>query len=557
MSGFLGRDRLSLGPWSAFERALVRYFLHIGSKSVYYTGGPGDKGCDIYVLDSDGNKTVVQCKFTITDKPAGGTGVDDLRRACFDYSSNKGFLCVNSRNISLDAEKKIEDLRELGLHIEIWKYHALLSLSEDISEYSKQRKKPRKYQEDAIKAAVESLLDSGKALIEMATGLGKTIVLAAVIDRMMLKKNDFKVLILADKKAIVSQNEKAIWSQLSKNVITNILTGSEKPRIDNGVTIATFDSLISSYRNGKSIPHFDLILVDECHHSQADSYSEILELISNNCPIMGVTATPWRGDERDITEIFGPPVFQKGIIEGIHEGWLANINYEMFCDNVDWGLVKELSAEGHSIKTLNSKLFLPARDEELVEKVKSKWIKMGSPKIITFCKSKKHAELLASMFNNFELPSRYLTGDHSEKERATTFADYETGVFHNLIGVDILNEGVDIPDVEIVVFARVTHSRRIFVQQLGRGLRITDSKSEVTIMDFVADVRRLGALSKLNRSARKTEFYRDSGAELVSFDSRVKEKFVEEYLADVADLNEHEKPKLNFIDHSDIYLEDN
>ena len=76
-------------------------------------------------------------------------------------------------------------------------------------------------------------------------------------------------------------------------------------------------------------------------------------------------------------------------------------------------------------------------------------------------------------------------------------------------------------------------------------------------MDFVADVRRLGALSKLNRSARKTEFYRDSGAELVSFDSRVKEKFVEEYLADVADLNEHEKPKLNFIDHSDIYLEDN
>ena len=521
MSGFLGRNRLSVGPWSAFERALVRYFLHIGSKSVYYTGGPGDKGCDIYALDSYGNKTVIQCKFTITDKQADGKGVDDLRRACFEYSSNKGILCVNSRSISLEAEKKIEDLRELGLDIEIWKYHTLLNHSKEITDYSKQRKKPREYQEEAIEAAVKSIRDSGKALIEMATGLGKTIVLAEVIDRMMMMKNDLKVLILADKKAIVSQNEKAIWSQLSKNIITNILTGSEKPRIDNGVTIATFDSLISSYRNGKHIPNFDLILVDECHHSQADSYSEILEQISKNCPIMGVTATPWRGDERSITEIFGPPVFQKGIIEGIHEGWLANINYEMFCDNVDWELVKELSTEGHSIKTLNSKLFLPARDEELVEKVKLKWIEMGSPKIITFCKSKRHAEILTSIFNNFDLPTRYLTGDHSEKERATTFADYETGEFYNLIGVDILNEGVDVPDVEMVVFARVTHSRRIFVQQLGRGLRITDSKSEVTIMDFVADVRRLGALSKLNRSARRTEYYRDSGADLVIFDSRV------------------------------------
>jgi hypothetical protein len=78
-------------------------------------------------------------------------------------------------------------------------------------------------------------------------------------------------------------------------------------------------------------------------------------------------------------------------------------------------------------------------------------------------------------------------------------------------------------------------------------LRVTDTKSEVTILDFVADIRRLGALSKLNRTARKTEFYRSSGADLVQFNTLIKNKFTEEYLADVADLNEHDKPKLDFI----------
>ena len=553
MSGFLSRDRLLQGPWSAFERAIVRYYLHIGSISVYYTGGPGDKGCDIFVLDENGDKIVVQCKFTISDKPAGKSGIDDLRRGCFEYSANKGILCINSRSISQSAQNEIDELISLGLEIDTLAYHQLLKMGKDISLYSLKRKKPREYQEEAIESALDSLTSSGKSLVEMATGLGKTIVLSEVVNRLLAKEPEWKVLILADKKAIVSQVEKSIWSQLSKNIITHIMTGSEKPRFSKGVTIATFDSLLSAYRNDGDLPDYDLVLVDECHHAHATSYSRILDVVSANSPLMGVTATPWRGDEKDITEIFGKPIYQKGIIEGINEGWLANINYEMYCDNVDWDAVAALSVEGHTIKTLNSKLFLPARDEQMVEKVKAKWLELDKPKIITFCKSKKHAELMSNLFNEMDLPSRYLTGDHSEKQRATTFADFSTGEFNNLIGVDILNEGVDVPDVELIVFARITHSRRIFVQQLGRGLRVTDSKTEVSIMDFVADIRRLGALSKLNRKARKTEHYRNSGADLVEFDAQIKNKFTEEYLSDIADLNEHEKTKLDFIDNFDDY----
>ncbi len=547
MNGFLSRQRLIHGPWSAFERAVVRLCLHTGHPEVHYTGGPGDKGCDIFVVTKEKEKLVIQCKFTITDKPAGKGGVDDLRRACFEYDANRGLLCVNSRQLSPGAKEDLETLISMGFSMDLWKYHDFIRKSKEIPEYSEHRKKPRNYQDDAIDASVKSLLKSGRSLVEMATGLGKTIVMAEVIDRILLEEPNWRVLILADKKAIVSQVERAIWSQLPKSVITHILSGTEKPILDNGVTIATFESLISDYKNGRDLPEYNLVLVDECHHAHAESYAEIIDVVARNSMLMGVTATPWRGDEKDITEIFGKPVYQMGIVEGISLGWLADIDYEMYCDNVDWNKVSKLSKEGHTIKNLNSNLFLPARDEELIEKVLSRWTEMGQPKIITFCKSKKHAKEMCELFNEMGLPTRYLTGDHNEKERAVTFTDFSLGKFSNLIGVDILNEGVDLPDVELVVFARVTHSRRIFVQQLGRGLRVTDDKDRVTIMDFVADVRRLGALAKLNRSARNEEYYRDSGADLVEFNQKVKTYFVEEYLADVADLEENHKPKLDFL----------
>ena len=136
MNSFLSRDRLLQGPWSAFERAIVRYYLHIGSISVYYTGGPGDKGCDIFVIDENENRIVVQCKFTISDNPAGKSGIDDLRRGCFEYSANKGILCINSRSISSSAQKEIDELISLGLEIDTLTYHKLLKMGREIPLYS-------------------------------------------------------------------------------------------------------------------------------------------------------------------------------------------------------------------------------------------------------------------------------------------------------------------------------------------------------------------------------------------------------------------------------------
>lgn len=548
MSLFLGLERLVRGPWSAFERACVRLFLHKGYQQVSYTGGPGDKGCDIFGITPkpDSERMVIQCKFTETTNAASKEGVEDLQRACDHYDTDIGLLIINNKLLAPIAVSMLDSLIEEGYALSYWKRKDVLKEMRGLPIYSALRKKPRDYQEDAISKALESLRGTGRALVEMATGLGKTIVMAEVIRELMEEESDMKVLILAHTNPIVAQVERAVWSQLPKTVMTHIFSGKERPVSEFGVTVSTYQSLLYDYDNLNKLPEFDVILVDECHWAEAEGYSRILEELSINKMVMGVTATPWRGDSKDITETFGKPVFQMGLVEGISKKWLADIDYQMYRDNVDWNSVQDLSKGGHTIKNLNSKLFLPVRDQEIVDRVFDQWVEMDRPRTITFCQNRAHARILCEIFNSSGLPSRFLFGEHSEKERAVAFADFTEGKFSNLISVDLLNEGVDLPDVEIVVFARITHSRRVFIQQLGRGLRVTETKSSVTVLDFVADIRRLAALTKLNRHGRE-EFYSGQGADVINFDSVVKRMFVDEYLADIADLDEFDKPKLDFL----------
>ena len=136
----------------------------------------------------------------------------------------------------------------------------------------------------------------------------------------------------------------------------------------------------------------------------------------------------------------------------------------------------------------------------------------------------EHAENLQAIMNAVGISSRILL-ERFLAVRAKTLMDFRAGEFSNLIGVEMLNEGIDVPDVGLVIFARVTHSRRIFVQQLGRGLRVKEGKERVHVLDFVADIRRLASGLQLNRNARQradsgVEFYRGRGANIVSFNHR-------------------------------------
>ncbi len=550
---FVNHDRISKGPWQAFERMIVRMLYHSeGWKSIQHTGRRGDKGCDVLATTPQGQDVVIQAKFTSTSSGIGEKAVNEIRAACDHYDTRYGILATNYR-ASESAKKRIKTLGTLGYKIIIWDGQKLIEMGRLINESPTNGKIPRDYQEEAIENVFKKFESKNRALVEMATGLGKSIVLAEVARKYLEVDPGRKVLLLAHSVPLLTQLEKSIWSQLPANIPTHLWHGSEKPSSFNGVTVAMFQSLISWINQGIDLPEFDLVMVDEAHHSPAYTYREVLDCISKDV-IMGTTATPWRNDKKDLREIFGEPVFQMGIIEGMERGFLSRVNYELYTDDVKWDIVEELSRKNLTIGQLNSRLFIPTRDDELALQIREKWDELSKPKTITFCKTKKHAQSFSELLNSMGVSSRIFVSDLEMADRAKTIMDFENGKFSNIVVVDLLNEGIDVPDVSLIVFARVTHSRRIFIQQLGRGLRIKEGKENVVhVMDFVADIRRASEALKMNREARErgekgAEYYRGEGARIVKFEDQKTESFFDEYLADCADLEERDKVKLDFVD---------
>ncbi|MFL2940212.1 MAG: DEAD/DEAH box helicase, partial [Candidatus Poseidoniales archaeon] len=471
---------------------------------------------------------------------------------CDHYDTRYGILATNYR-ASESAIERIKTLNSLGFKIIIWDGQKLLEMGRKIDETATNLKIPYPYQEEAIQSVFEKFNHKNRALVEMATGLGKSIVLAEVAKRYLDADSGRRVLLLAHSVPLLTQLEKSIWSQLPAEIPTHLWHGSEKPTSFEGVTVGMFQSLISDIKKGIKLPAFDLVMVDEAHHSPAHTYREVLNRISKDV-IMGTTATPWRNDKQDLREIFGEPVFQMGIIEGMEKGYLSRVNYELYTDDVKWEIVEELSKKNLTIGQLNSKLFIPTRDDELALQIREKWVKLSKPKTITFCKTKQHAQSFSELLNSMGVSSRIFVSDLDTADRAKTINDFENGKFSNIVVVDLLNEGIDVPDVSLIVFARVTHSRRIFVQQLGRGLRIKKGKENlVHVMDFVADIRRAAEALRINREAKERkekgyEIYMGEGAKIVKFEDQKTESFFDEYLADCADLDERDKVKLEFVD---------
>ena len=216
-----------------------------------------------------------------------------------------------------------------------------------------------------------------------------------------------------------------------------------------------------------------------------------------------MTATPWRGDKFDITSRFGQPSYSLGIAEGMAAGYLVKVDYRMYVDNLDWDFVRDVSEHGYSIKELNKALFLPQRDEEIVDQLREAWRDITDPRAILFCQTIEHAERMATLLAGADQSWRraaFLHSGLSRQKRQILLNAFRLGRVPIITCVDVFNEGVDVPDVNLIAFLRVTHSRRIFVQQLGRGLRLREGKDSLKVLDFVTDVRRVAAGLDLKRS---------------------------------------------------------
>jgi superfamily II DNA or RNA helicase len=255
---------------------------------------------------------------------------------------------------------------------------------------------------------------------------------------------------------------------------------------------------------------------------------------------MGMTATPWRGDGQKLSSIFGDAIDTVSLVDGMAMGYLAQVDYRIFCDNVDWDNIENLTKQNLSIRDLNKRLFLPQRDEAVIARIQQAANSMEKPRIAIFSPSIEHSNRFAAMLTAAGLPCAALSRVDKAERRKRLLA-FEAGSYTAVAAVDVMNEGIDIPDVNLLVFLRATHSRRIFVQQLGRGLRLAEGKEKVIVLDFVSDIRRMAEMIEMNNEGKtkgkKNEVvYLENG--FVSFSNPRIEKFVNVWLEDVADLSD-------------------
>lgn len=543
---FLTPSVMAGGDWRALELAVSRLLLHCGWKNIQYVGESGDKGADVLAVRGNPSKGVddsylIQVKAVNSNAYVGKSAVDQAIKGQAYYKAKVVVVATNG-DFTQSAYSRRDDLNRQGYDVRLWNGKFLTDLVSKWPEYSEEKRAPREYQSKIVDSVVKGY-HSGrrKALFVVATGLGKTVIASSVAD-ILYSSGLKKILVLCHATDLAFQLQSSFWAQISKNIPTRIFMDGEPPVPSDGINFGLYQTLFG-YLGGIEPTAFDLIIIDEAHHALANAFSTCIEHLSPKL-LIGMTATPWRGDGTSIESIFGEPIERVSLVDGMRMGFLAKVDYRMMCDNIDWGQVPKLARTSLSIRDLNKRLFLPQRDDAVIAKLLELTASMERPRIAIFSPSKNHAETFAGKLVSSGIPAANMSVDDKIKRRQVLL-NFSSGKIKAVTAVDVLNEGIDVPDVNILVFLRATHSRRIFVQQLGRGLRISPSKEKVIVLDFVTDIRRLAAVKELDKEAKsdpkpgaiETVFLRDG---VVTFSNEKAQEFVDAWLDDVASLQDQD-----------------
>lgn len=521
---FLSQLSIAATSWQGFERLVSRLLIAEGMEYVALVGRSGDGGADVLAIKK-GRRWLFQVKRTASQ--VGPEVLDRTIAATRSYQADIPVI-VSRNGFTPAAMRQRAELAPQGINVQLWDARTLVGRAErlppdPISATNAERYQLHNYQKQAVEGIVSAWLRmrQGNALVVLATGLGKTFVAAEAARRIAQNQGRIRFLAVAHTNEIVYQLERSFWPFLGPSQSTVIVNGVERPDWTDlshfDAAFATRDTLAAAVSSGVDLPEFDLVIVDECHHLGADTYEMVLDALGAGREggpfLVGLTATPWRPNGEGLDTRFDPPVVSIDLIQGLNDGFLTNVDYRMFTDNVDWEQLRTLKADKLTPRGMNRTLFINEWDEGVVRQTHSAWLELGErARGIVFCGTVEHAEIMASKINALGFTHARPIYSRSSKgvvmgpiERNRLLWDFADGKIGILCSVDVLNEGVDVPDVNLVVFQRVTHSRRIFVQQLGRGLRIAPHKTKVIVLDFVSDVRRFAAGLDLQRGLRRTE----------------------------------------------------
>jgi len=538
---FLTTEVSSGSNWWALERLVARVLIHCGWQNVKVVGRTGDLGADIIStrVDATGKTRawVVQVKAVTGGTYVGVAAVQEVLNAQAFYEADECAVATNG-DFTGSMTKRKDELNATGFHMHLWNGAFLESLLSRAPDYGISRGSLRDYQKEIADKVVARWHDGQrKSLFIVATGLGKTVIASEIADRFYdlgLKK----ILVLCHTQDLATQLEQGFWHRIKKSIATRVFFEGEPPLAFDGINVGLYQTLIG-YLSGLEADAFDVIIVDEAHHALSPDFRRCLDHFKPKA-LVGMTATPWRGDNASLSDVFGEAIAKVSLVDGMAKGFLAKVDYRMYCDNVDWDEVSKLSGRTLSIKDLNKRLFLPQRDEAVIKELKSVMLDVKDPRIAIFSPSIEHARRFATLLNMEGIPCQNVSGE-PRNVRQKRLMDFARGHIKAITAVDLLNEGIDVPEVNVLIFLRATHSRRIFIQQLGRGLRIAAGKEKVVVMDFVSDIRRLAEVMQMDRDAKKAgekyhNLYLTNG--IVTFEGKKNLGFIDQWLGDVTDLGD-------------------
>ncbi len=382
----------------------------------------------------------------------------------------------------------IVDEAEMKRYSEVWKKPKVYYDIEKIEEEEKDKvlvfPQPKEAQIEALynlKKAREEHLD--RAIVVAATGIGKTYL--AAFDSRKFKK----VLFVAHREEILKQAMQT-FANVRKESTVGLFSGERKEK-DCDVVLATVQTLgQDQYLTEDQFKRdeFDYIVIDEFHHATAGNYQKILNYFKPKF-LLGLTATPERLDNKDVFAICDYNVaYEVRLKTAIDKGWLVPFRYYGVYDETDYSIIDFKNGK-YDEKELEKALMIHQRAEVIFkhyEKYKSK-------RALGFCTSRSHAEYMAKYFSQHKIKACAVYSGENEEyamNRKEAISKLLKGEINVIFSVDMFNEGLDVPSVDMVMFLRPTESPTIFLQQLGRGLRKSTGKQYLNVLDFIGNYKR-------------------------------------------------------------------
>lgn len=335
-----------------------------------------------------------------------------------------------------------------------------------------------------------------KNLIVAATGTGKTVISAFDYKRFRQENpgSPCRLLFVAHREEILKQSLACFQGVLKDANFGDLFVGSYKPdSLDHlFISVQTFNS--QELQSKTSPDFYDYIIVDEFHHAAAPTYQKLLTYYQPKI-LLGLTATPERMDGKSILEYFDNRIAAEiRLPEAIDRKLLCPFQYFGVTDTIDLNKLRWVrggydKSELSNLYTLN-RAAADRRANMIIAALIKYVTDMNDVKGLGFCVSVEHARYMAEYFNDHSIPSMYLIGSSPDEERNTAKQRLVKGEVRFIFVVDIYNEGVDIPEINTVLFLRPTESLTVFLQQLGRGLRLADNKECLTVLDFIGQANK-------------------------------------------------------------------